>query len=50
MPVGLFSIPLHLLFFNQSEIKSSANQYKTQLEPELNILHDLTTFPREKIL
>lgn len=33
---GLFSIPLHLLFFNQSEIKSSANQYKTQLEPDLS--------------
>lgn len=37
MPVGLFSILLHLLSLNQGEIKSSANQYKTLLDPELSV-------------
>lgn len=36
MHVELFSTLLHLLSFNQSEIKSSANQYNTPLDPELS--------------
>lgn len=36
MHVELFSTLLHLLSFNPSEIKSSANQYNTPLDPELS--------------
>lgn len=48
MPVGLFSILLHLSL-NQDQIKSSANQYKTPLDPERSSGHDLTSLAREEI-